>query len=145
MKMNTLKALSTAAAICLSCPPAQAASPASQGEESAQPWKTIDIQGLEALLSSKDSFKIVDARSDKYFNGKLIPGAQRLPAESSEDEIQSVLPNKSELVVVYCGGAMCPASQTLAQRLVDMGYTNVVDYHGGIQEWVANNKPVQSL
>jgi len=142
--MKTIKALSAAAAICLSCPPAEAGPAAQQEEHANQPWQTIDFKGLEELLASKTPMKLIDARSDEYFDGKLIPGARHLAAESSEAEIQKVLPDKDSLIVVYCAGVMCPASQTLAGRLVDMGYTNVMDYHGGIKEWMAHNKPVEN-
>ncbi len=105
----------------------------------------IDMQGLEALLNSKVPLSLVDARSDKYFDGTLIRGAQRLPAESEQITIEKTLPNKNGLVVVYCGGIQCPASKNLAKRLAELGYTNVMDYHGGIHEWKANNKPTQGV
>jgi rhodanese-related sulfurtransferase len=36
---------------------------------------------------------------------------------------------------VYCASRSCTASPTLAQKLVDIGFTNVVDFEGGIAEW----------
>jgi rhodanese-related sulfurtransferase len=103
----------------------------------------IDTQGLETLLNSQTPFSLVDARSDQYFDGTLIMGAKRLPAESEKVTIEQSLPDKKKLVVVYCAGPQCPASKNLAKRLVELGYTNVVDYHGGMQEWIENNKPTQ--
>ena len=33
---------------------------------------------------------------------------------------------------------------TLAYRLIDLGYTNVAHYAGGIEEWTENNKPIDT-
>jgi len=115
-----------------------------QEETSRHQWREIDMQELETLLNSNTSFSLVDARSDKYFDGTLIRGAKRLPAESDQVTIESSLPNKNELIVVYCAGGKCPASKNLAKRLVGLGYTNVADYHGGMQDWIGNGKPTQN-
>ena len=116
-----------------------------QHEEAIQHWGQIDMEGLEGILNGKVPFSLVDARPDKLFDGTLIAGARRLPADTSAEMIEKSLPNKNQLVIVYCGGGKGPASKNLAQRLVEYGYTNVLDYHGGISEWKAQNKPIQKL
>ncbi|OJW51588.1 MAG: hypothetical protein BGO67_05020 [Alphaproteobacteria bacterium 41-28] len=103
------------------------------------------MKGLEALLDSKAPHALVDARTDKYFDGALIIGAERLPYDSDQTMIEKVLPNKKKLIIVYCGGGECPASKNLAKRLIELGYTNVIDYHGGMQEWESHNKPTQHI
>lgn len=107
------------------------------------PWEEIDASKLETMINSEIPMELVDARTDKWFDGTLISGAKRLPADSSDMAIAQALPNKTELVVVYCGGEKCPASKQLAQRLVNVGYKNVFDYHGGISEWKALGKATQ--
>lgn len=109
----------------------------------AQPWGEVDANKLEAIITSNVPHELVDARTDKWFDGTLIRGAKRLPADASDETIAQTLPNKTEMVIVYCGGEKCPASKQLAQRLVDVGYKNVFDYHGGISEWKALGKPTQ--
>lgn len=116
-----------------------------QQQISRHAWGEINLQGLEALIQSKVPMRLVDARTDKWFDGTLIAGAQRLPADATEEAIVKILPQKAELVVVYCGGGQCPASKNLAQRLVDYGYKHVIDYHGGISEWKGNNKPTENV
>lgn len=143
-----MKLLKTCAiALAVATPVASQMSSVCGMHESAQqhPFGMIDAQGLEALLSSKTPLDLVDARTDKWFEGTLISGAKRLPSDASDSTIAEVLPNKEKLVVVYCGGEKCPASKDLAQRLVDAGYKHVIDYHGGIHEWQALNKPTQTL
>lgn len=108
-------------------------------------WGEVNAQGLQALLDSKVSMQLVDARADKWFDGTLIMGAKRLPDDSTEEVIEKTLPDKKQLIVAYCGGGECPASQNLAKRLVELGYQSVLDYQGGISEWKALKKPIQKL
>lgn len=104
---------------------------------------TIDMMGLEALINSQTPMVLIDARTNKYFDGTLILGAKRLHIESSQADIEKLLPEKNALIVVYCAGVGCPASKMLASRLIKEGYKNVIDYHHGIREWKAHNKPIE--
>lgn len=88
---------------------------------------------------------VVDARTKAYFNGTLLPHAQWLPARSSAELIESVIPSKDELVVVYCLGVTCPASKLLYDQLVSLGYTNVYEYHEGLQDWLQRGYPVERV
>ncbi len=106
---------------------------------------TIDMLGLEALINSKTPFVLIDARTDKYFDGTLIAGAKRLNVDSSQAEVEKLLPAKDGLIVVYCAGVGCPASKRMASRLITEGYKNVIDYHHGIREWKEHNKPIEKL
>jgi len=38
-------------------------------------------------------------------------------------------------IVVYCANRECTASPNLAQRLEEMGYTNVSDFEEGLAGW----------
>lgn len=142
---NILK--SCAVALAISALPSETYAEAPSHEEETLPhqWGEIDTQGLEALLKAKTPIALVDARSDKWFDGTLIQGAQRLPAETAKREIEKILPNKNQLIVVYCAGEGCPASKNLAKRLLELGYKNIIDYHDGIQVWKAQNKPIEKV
>lgn len=142
-----MKLLKTCAiALAVTMPFTTGGTMANSKHEASQQHKfgMINAQELEALMSSNTPMELVDARTDKYFDGTLISGARRLPADASDATIAEALPNKEMLIVIYCGGGKCPASKNLAQRLVDNGYTHVIDYHGGISEWKALNKPIQN-
>lgn len=108
-------------------------------------WGGIDTLGLEALLNADLSMTLVDARPDQWFDGMLIQGAERLPADATEHVMGKTLPHKNQLIVVYCAGEGCSSSHTLAKRLSDSGYENIIEYHGGIREWKALSKPIQTL
>jgi rhodanese-related sulfurtransferase len=65
-----------------------------------------------------------------------------LPYNASEKDVQAAIPSKDSLVIVYCSSLACPASKSLADRLVAEGYTNVYKYPEGLQEWMRKGFPV---
>jgi rhodanese-related sulfurtransferase len=95
----------------------------------------IDAKGLKALMDTKTPMTILDARTDKWFKGVVIPGSKRLPSDYTLDQIKAALPHKNTLVIAYCAGEVCDASKNLVAKLVENGYTNVIDFHGGEHEW----------
>ena len=143
--MDILKSCAVALAVTTPLQGACAGTLTQQEDTIKHPWGEIDTQGLEAMLNAKVPMTLVDARADKWFDGILILGAQRLPSDAHEDVIRKILPNKNQLVVVYCAGEGCDASKNLAKRLVGQGYENVIDYHGGTKEWLASHKPIQKI
>jgi rhodanese-related sulfurtransferase len=70
----------------------------------------------------------------------MIPGSRRVPLDTIGREV-SEAKSKDEEIIVYCGGPKCPQSLQAAQKLMDLGYTNVKAYEGGLEEWKnAGNK-----
>jgi rhodanese-related sulfurtransferase len=93
-----------------------------------------------AKLVDSGSAVILDARSGKYDDGRRIPGAKGVGTKPSKDEVATFVTKKDTLVVTYCTNPKCPASGMLGKRLRDYGYTNVKEYHHGIEGWVDAGK-----
>jgi rhodanese-related sulfurtransferase len=104
----------------------------------------IDAKGLKALMDTKIPMELLDARKDKYFYGDILPGAKRLPSDSTPEKIKSVLPSEDELIIAYCAGEGCDASKNLVAKLIDNGYTNVIEFHGGEREWKAQGYDLEA-
>ncbi len=102
----------------------------------------VSTATLSALLESGTPLILLDARSGKYDDGRRIPGARSLNAKSSAKEIAQVVKTKDTLVVTYCSNLKCPASGMLAERLLELGYGNVVEYSVGIAGWAEAGKTV---
>jgi rhodanese-related sulfurtransferase len=105
-------------------------------------YKTVDTGGLKKLLDSGEQVVVVDARSGKWDDGRRIGNASQLAANASKRAIKKALPDKDAQIVAYCTSPKCPASKQLAERLVEMGYKNVVKYPDGIDGWAAAGNPV---
>ena len=61
-----------------------------------------------------------------------IPGAICLPNEEIGKEPPAKLENKEQEIFVYCRSGR--RSKEAAQKLADMGYTNIIEF-GGIKDW----------
>lgn len=101
----------------------------------------INADQLKSWYDQKKTMVVLDARTKPYFNGTLLPGAKWVSAESSDKEIQAAIPSKDSLVVVYCASVSCPASGWLYDKLIALGYSNVLEYHGGLQDWTQRGFP----
>lgn len=108
-----------------------------QSEEAVQTatYGHIDARGLKALLDAKTPLTLLDARGNKWHDNSIIPGALLASYEYTPEELQNLIPHADSLIVVYCFSFTCPLSKRLAVKLVDLGYTNVVEYPAGLKEW----------
>ncbi len=106
---------------------------------------SINTAGLKTILDSGVPVILLDARSGKWDDGKRIPGAHSLNAESKIEEIKKILPDKNALVVTYCSNLKCPASNMLFKHLKTQGYTNLLEYPEGIQGWIDAGHQVKSV
>lgn len=52
-------------------------------------------------------------------------------------------PWKEDEIVVYCSDANCIASRALGQFLERNGYTHVLHFAGGLQEWEQAGYPLE--
>jgi rhodanese-related sulfurtransferase len=86
---------------------------------------------------------VVDVLGASSYTARRLKGAINIPVGRIKDLAPQVLPDKSAEIVVYCGSYKCGASLTAAKALKDMGYTNVHDYKGGIQEWAEQGLPIE--
>jgi rhodanese-related sulfurtransferase len=103
--------------------------------------KTISTEQLERRLKEGNSLHFWNVLTDGYFKGEMIPGSRRVALDTIEREVSETQSPKAEEIIVYCGGPKCPQSLQAAQKLMDLGYTNVQAYEGGLEEWKnAGNK-----
>jgi rhodanese-related sulfurtransferase len=103
--------------------------------------KQINTTQLKSWYDQKKEMTIIDSRTKKYFSGTVLPGAKWLPVDSSENDIQTQIPDKNSVVVIYCYSITCPLSGELYDRLTALGYKNVYEYHEGLKEWINKGYP----
>ena len=92
------------------------------------------ISGDEAkrIMDSEKGYIIIDARTDEEFNEGHIEGAILIPEYEIGDRAENELPDKEQLILVYCRSGR--RSKIAAQALADLGYINVKEF-GGIIDW----------
>ena len=94
-------------------------------------YKKITSDEAKKMMETEKPI-VVDVRSLEEYNEGHIPNAISVPLETIENEAEAKLKNKNDLILVYCRSGR--RSREAALKLIEKGYTNVIDF-GGIQDW----------
>ena len=84
------------------------------------------------MMAEDDGHVIVDVRRQDEFDSGHIPGAICIPNESIVDQEPKELPDKDQLILVYCRSGN--RSKQASEKLAELGYSNIVEF-GGINTW----------
>ena len=84
------------------------------------------------MMQDESDFLIVDVRRPDEFAEGHIAGAINVPNEEISDEMPELLPDKDQLILIYCRSGN--RSKEASQKLADIGYTKVYEF-GGINTW----------
>lgn len=106
--------------------------PAEKTEDNVLTYEKITAEDAKKLMDTESDCIIVDARTSEEFAEGHIPGAILIPEYEIADCAQTELPDKNQLILVYCRSGR--RSKIASQALVELGYTNVKEF-GGIIEW----------
>ena len=95
-------------------------------------YRQITMDEAVNMMAQETDYIILDVRRADEFAAGHIPNAINVPNESiGTDEIPE-LPNKDQLIMVYCRSGR--RSKEASEKLVKLGYTNIVEF-GGILDW----------
>jgi len=115
------------------------------------------------VIGTKDLLSLIQGASVNYYLFDVLGGAQKLPNSipavaahqggSFDDQIQRAFGpflaqttggNKQTPLVFYCQSNQCWMSYNAALRAINLGYTNVLWYRGGIEAWQMAGQQTQS-
>ena len=102
-----------------------------QSEEST--YRQINAEEAAAMMEEESDYIILDVRTAQEYSEKHIPGAINIPNETIGTEDIPELPDKEQLILVYCRSGN--RSKQASEKLVKLGYTNIVEF-GGINDWM---------
>ena len=95
-------------------------------------FRQISMDEAVKMMKDEKTYIILDVRRpDEYAEGH-IPGAINVPNEEIGSAEIAELPDKSQLILVYCRSGR--RSKEASEKLVKLGYTNIVEF-GGILDW----------
>ena len=95
-------------------------------------YRQIGMDEVIAIVEDESNYIILDVRTPEEFSERHIPGAINIPNETIGAEEISELPDKEQLILVYCRSGN--RSKQASEKLVRLGYTNIVEF-GGINDW----------
>ena len=100
-------------------------------------YRQITMDEAVAMMEEEEGYIILDVRTAAEFDEKHIPGAINIPNETIGAEVIPELPDKDQLILVYCRSGN--RSKQASEKLVKLGYTNVVEF-GGIIDWTGETE-----
>jgi rhodanese-related sulfurtransferase len=93
---------------------------------------------VEELAMPKTNPIILDSRElDEYKVSHLKDAIHIGYDEFDLKKLETLIPDKSSAIVVYCSLGI--RSETIGNKLLKAGYTNVSNLYGGIFEWKNKN------
>ncbi len=81
-----------------------------------------------AEMMKNDRCLVVDVRRQDEYDAGHIPGAVCIPNESIGSDRPEGLPDPDRILLLYCRSGV--RAKDAAQKLVDIGYTNVYEFGG---------------
>ena len=95
-------------------------------------YRQITMEEAVTMMEEETGYIILDVRTAQEYGEKHIPGAINVANESIGTEDIPELPDKDQLILVYCRSGN--RSKQASEKLVKLGYTNIVEI-GGINSW----------
>ena len=95
-------------------------------------YRQISMDEAMKMMAEERGYIILDVRRPDEFAAGHIPNAINVPNETIGTAEISELPDKNQLIMVYCRSGR--RSKEASEKLVKLGYTNIVEF-GGILDW----------
>ena len=99
--------------------------------------RTINAADLKDMLDRGEDVILINVLPPDAFEAEHIPGSHNIPSSRLDlpTKVAALAGSKDRVIVVYCSSKLCQASPQAARKLVNSGFTNVVDFEGGMDEW----------
>ena len=95
-------------------------------------YKRISMDEAKTLMEKEEGYILLDVRTKGEYEIGYIPGAINIPLSNIDEKIISFLPDKSQMILVYCRSGN--RSREASDKLSKLGYTNILEI-GGINAW----------
>lgn len=95
-------------------------------------YTSITMEEAKDIFQNSGDYIILDVRRADEFSEGHIPGAIHYANEDILQDKPEVLPDLEQIIYVYCRSGR--RSKEAADKLVQMGYTNIIEI-GGILDW----------
>lgn len=95
---------------------------------------SITQNAYKELKNKKTPHTLIDVRETQEWDAGHIDGAIHIPKGSIKSKIESVVPQKDSLIVVYCASGR--RSALAAHTLKQLGYTHVENLEGGYNQYI---------
>lgn len=95
-------------------------------------YEQITATDAKKIMDNRDDYVILDVRTKPEYEASHIENAMLLPLDDIDEKATDILPDKDQLLLVYCRSGV--RSKEAALQLANLGYTNIKEF-GGIIDW----------
>ena len=106
------------------------------------PYDSVRVSDLQAELDAAEKPLVVDVRPVDQYSDLHVPGAINLPQAELARRKGELPGDRDTPIVMVCGIGKFSKETTLF--LKSLGYRNVRNLKGGINEWVRKGQPTES-
>ncbi|WP_409199578.1 rhodanese-like domain-containing protein [Methanobrevibacter sp. DSM 116169] len=85
------------------------------------------------MLNEDKNILLIDVRSNEEYNEGHIAGSISMPLDVIDEDILREVGDKNKKILLYCKSGR--RSKIAAEKLRDLGYTNIFVLDGGINNW----------
>ena len=97
----------------------------------------ITVSELNKKISNKEEFILLDVRTDSEYYLSNIEGSVHIPMNNVPNKLDSLDSNKE--IIVQCKSGV--RSARICEFLLQNGYSNIKNLHGGIVAWAEQIDP----
>ncbi len=101
---------------------------------------TVDLIPVDQLQGAANNYVLIDTRERPEYEVSHLANATWVGYDDFDAARLPANIEKDTPIVVYC--SIGYRSERIGEQLLEMGYTNVQNLHGGIFEWVNQNQPI---
>ncbi len=109
--------------------------------QTTKPVKQIDIEQFDKLRQEKDHV-VLDVRTAQEFSQGHVPGAVNIDISDPQFKKKVEALDKSKTYLIHCARGV--RSARAAKIMSPLGF-DLLDYHGGFDEWKKSGKPVEKI
>lgn len=105
--------------------------------------QTVSVDTFATYLKQNPPPQLIDVRTPGEFGEGHLPGAVNINSQRPDFTQALTALDKNKPVLVYCLGG--GRSKVAAEKLREMGYTDVRDLRGGYLKWASKMMPVEGV
>ena len=107
----------------------------------------ITTAELKVLRKRNKDLKLINVLPAGQYQKCHIAGSSNVPwaEDGFVQRVDDLVDSRDDAVVVHDLNRSSELSAQAARKLEEHGFSRVVDYEGGIEDWLRNGHPVQSF
>ncbi len=102
----------------------------------------LSVGDVKKSMDAHENVILLDVRTAGEYSRNKLENARNLPLDEVAERIESIVPDKSMRIYVYCLSGS--RSIHAVDAMVKLGYTNVFNVTGGLLAWRAKGHSVSS-